>query len=56
MREETMHYDEELDARDLVCPMPLVKARQAIPGSGAGENPASGCHRPGLPQRLPGMG
>ncbi len=25
-----MHYDEELDARGLVCPMPLVKARQAI--------------------------
>lgn len=25
-----MHYDEELDARGLMCPMPLVKARQAI--------------------------
>jgi tRNA 2-thiouridine synthesizing protein A len=27
---ETRHYDVLLDARGLACPMPLVKARQAL--------------------------
>ncbi len=28
----TITYDETLDARGLMCPMPLVKARQALKG------------------------
>lgn len=30
MAEERQHYDALIDARGLVCPMPLVKARQAL--------------------------
>ncbi|MFO1035942.1 MAG: sulfurtransferase TusA family protein [Geminicoccaceae bacterium] len=36
MVEERQHYDALIDARGLVCPMPLVKARQALQVLGSG--------------------
>ncbi len=32
-----LHADTELDARGLNCPLPLLKAKQALNGMGSGE-------------------
>jgi tRNA 2-thiouridine synthesizing protein A len=32
-----MQFDQELDARGLACPMPIVKTKKALAGMGAGK-------------------
>ncbi len=36
MSKLSQQYDEELDARDLACPMPLLKAKLALNGMPVG--------------------
>jgi len=32
-----MHFDQELDARGLACPMPIVKTKKALTSMAAGQ-------------------
>lgn len=32
-----MHFDKELDARGLACPMPIVKTKKTLAGMAAGQ-------------------
>lgn len=32
-----MHFDQELDARGLNCPLPIVKTKKALAGMSAGQ-------------------